>query len=44
VNTDYARYENPYVNGKIDRKSEIIAFSFNGKTLTLNFSNGTREF
>ena len=44
VNTDYARYENPYVNGKIDRKAEIIAFSFNGKTLTLNFSNCTREF
>ena len=44
VDTDYARYENPYVSGKIERKAEIIAFSFNGKKLTLNFSQGTREF
>ena len=43
VNTDYARYESPYVNGKVERFSETIEFSFGGKKLTLNYKNGTRE-
>ncbi len=43
VDTDYARYENDYVAGSIERKAEIIEFSFNGKTLTLNYKEGTRE-
>ena len=43
VDTNYARYESEYVNGKVERKSEVISFSFGGKTLTLNFKEGTRE-
>ena len=43
IDTNYARYESEYVDGKVERKSEIIAFSFGGKTLTLNFKEGTRE-
>ena len=42
VDVDYARYESAYVNGKVERKAEEIAFSFGGKTLTLNYKNGTR--
>lgn len=43
ADTDYARYENDYVDGSVERKAEIIEFSFNGKTLTLNYKEGTRE-
>ena len=44
VNTDYARYENSYVvGGRVERGAEVIGLSFNGKTLTLNFEEGTRE-
>ena len=43
VNTDYARYESPYVNGRVERFCETIEFSFAGKKLTLNYKNGTRE-
>ena len=43
VNTDYARYENCYVNnGKVERKADTIELSFNGKSLTLNYNEGTR--
>ena len=42
IDTNYARYENDYVNGSVDRKAEIIELSFNGKTLTLNYKEGTR--
>lgn len=43
VDTDYARYENDYVDGLVERNAEIITLSFNGKTLTLNYKEGTRE-
>ena len=44
VNTNYARYESDYVkNGRVERKADIIELSFNGKTLTLNYNEGTRE-
>lgn len=42
INTDYARYESAYVNAKVERKSEIISFTFGGKTLTLNYKEGLR--
>ena len=42
IDTNYARYENNYVNGSVERKAEIIELSFNGKTLTLNYKEGTR--
>ena len=43
LDTNYARYENAYVNGKIERGAKIMEFSFNGYTLTLNYDAGTRE-
>ncbi len=43
VDTNYARYENDYVNGKVERGADIIELSFNGKKLTLNYNEGTRE-
>ena len=43
VDTDYARYESDYVNGKVERKAEVIELSFGGKSLTLNYKEGTRE-
>jgi hypothetical protein len=43
VDTNYARYESVYVGGKVEREAEIISLSFGGKTLTLNFKEGTRE-
>lgn len=42
VDTNYARYENNYVSANIERKSEIISFAFDGKTLTLNYKEGLR--
>ena len=43
IDTNYARYENDYVNGKVERCADVIELSFDGKTLTLNFKEGTRE-
>ena len=43
VDTNYARYESVYVGEKVEREAEIISLSFGGKTLTLNFKEGTRE-
>ena len=43
VDTNYARYENAYVDGKVEREAEVITISAGGKTLTLNFKQGTRE-
>lgn len=40
VDTEYARFESVY--GIVDRKSGVMNFSFNGKTLTLNYQEGTR--
>ena len=42
VDTEYARFENAYVPQNVERKSEIIEFSFNGHRLVLNFEEGTR--
>ena len=42
VDTDYGRYESAYVNGKVERKAEVMTFSFAGNTLELNFREGTR--
>jgi len=40
----YQRYENDYVlSGMISRKAEEIQYSFNGKELTLNYLNNTRN-
>lgn len=44
IDTDYARYESTYVDGCVERKAEVIAFAFNGKTLELNFKAGTRVY
>ena len=44
VDTEYARYESAYVNGSVERKADVIALSFNGKALTLNFKEGIREY
>ena len=43
VDTNYARYENDYVDGKVERGADVIEFSFNGKTLILNYNEGKRE-
>ena len=43
VDTNYARYENAYVDGKVEREADVISLSFGGKSLTLNFKEGTRE-
>ena len=42
IDTDYARYENAYVDGKVERKAKEIRFTFQGKSLTLNYEEGTR--
>ena len=44
VDTNYARYENDYVDGKVERQAAIIELDFNGKTLILNYKEGTREY
>ena len=43
IDTEYGRYENAYVDGKIERGAEIMRFSFGTKTLTLNYEEGLRE-
>ena len=43
VDLCYDRFDNPYVPQPVQRKAEIITFSFNGKQLVLNFREGTRE-
>ena len=42
IDTEYARFENDYVNGKVERKSDVIEISFAGKSLMLNFNEGVR--
>ena len=44
VSTNYGRYENDYVSMKVERKSEMIKLDFGGKTLTLNYKEGIREY
>ena len=44
VDTNYARYENDYVvGGRIERGADVMAFSFGGYSLTLDFGAGTRK-
>ena len=43
VDTNYGRYESDYVNGKVERKADVIEFVFDGKKLTLNYKEGKRE-
>ena len=43
VDTNYARYESNYVDGKVERKSDTIIISFGGHSLTLNYNEGVRE-
>ena len=42
IDTEYARYESAYVNGKVERGTEVIEYNFGDKTLTLNYAEGTR--
>ena len=42
VNLDYPRYDSPY--SKAEKKDNTITYSFNGKTLHLDFENMIREF
>lgn len=44
IDTNYARYESDYVDGKVERRAEVIELSFGGKTLTLNYKEGTRVY
>ncbi len=44
VNTQYARYENPYVKGgKVEREPQGLVIDCNGKMLKLDFKNNARE-
>ena len=43
IDTNYARYESNYVDGKVERKSDTITISFDGHSLTLNYNEGVRE-
>ena len=43
VNTDYARYDNEYVDEAIERGAKTMSFSFNGHSLTLDFDALVRE-
>ena len=43
IDTNYERYESEYVDGKIERKSDVITLSFMGKSLVLNYNEGIRE-
>ncbi|MEI6680740.1 MAG: hypothetical protein WCL21_19180, partial [Mariniphaga sp.] len=42
INTDYLRYDSPYCRSH--KKAETITFSFNGKSLFLDFKKMKREF
>ena len=42
VDVEYDRFDNPYVSQPVERKAEVITFSFGGKTLELNYKEGTR--
>ena len=43
VNTNYARYESAYVDGKVERGAKVIEISFGGWELILNYDAGSRE-
>ena len=42
VDLEYARFENDYVPVKVERKSAVMEFVFNGHSLVLNYEEGTR--
>lgn len=42
VNTDYTGYDSPY--GRSERKADDITFTFNGKSLHLNYNQMIREY
>jgi hypothetical protein len=42
IDTNYARFDSPYV--KANRNDSIITFSYNGKTLFLDFDNMIRRY
>jgi hypothetical protein len=42
INTNYPRYDSPWC--KSEKKAETITFSFNGKSLLLDFNKLKREF
>ena len=42
IDTEYARYESAYVDGKVERGAEVIEYNFGGKRLTLNYEEGSR--
>jgi len=42
VNTDYSRYDAPYVQG--EKKDKTITISHRGKSLFLDFKNLIRKF
>lgn len=42
INTNYSRYDSPYVKAK--RKDKTITYEFNGKKLFIDFENLRREF
>lgn len=44
IDTNYARYESDYVDGKVERGADVIEFNFGGETLTLSFKEGTRKY
>ena len=43
VDMEYDRFDNAYVPAPVERKAETITFAFGGKTLVLNYQEGTRE-
>ena len=43
IDTNYARYENDYVGGKVERGSENIVLDYQGYYLLLNYNEGLRE-
>ncbi len=42
ITTDYSRYDSPYI--KAEKKDKTLSFSFNGKTLFLDFDKLQRVF
>lgn len=43
VELEYARFDSAYVPQPVQRKAQTITFAFGGKTLILNYQEGTRE-
>ena len=44
IDTNYARYESDYVNGRVERGADVIEIAFGGYNLTLDFKGGRREY